>query len=115
MKTKMTAQKGPLHGIRVLELAHVMAGPVCGLMLADLGADVIKVEKMPGGDDSRRMIPPRVGDESAAFMMMNRNKRGVAINLKDGGGRDVLRRLVEEADVLIENYRHDTMEKLGLG
>ncbi len=115
MKTKMTVQKGPLHGIRVLELAHIMAGPVCGLMLADLGADVIKVEKMPGGDDSRRMIPPRVGDESAAFMMMNRNKRGVAINLKDEGGRDVLRRLVEEADVLIENYRHDTMEKLGLG
>ena len=75
-------QRGPLQGVRVLELAHIMAGPVCGLMLADLGADVIKVEKMPGGDDTLRMIPPKVGEESAAFMMMNRNKRGIAVNLK---------------------------------
>ena len=100
---------------RVLELAHIMAGPVCGLMLADLGADVIKVEKMPGGDDTRRMIPPKVGEESAAFMMMNRNKRGIAVNLKQEQGKEILRKLVAEADVLIENYRHDTMKKLGLG
>ena len=60
------ARKGPLAGLKVIELAHVMAGPVCGLMLADMGADVIKVEKAPGGDDSRRMVPPRIGDESAA-------------------------------------------------
>ena len=106
---------GPLQGVRVLELAHIMAGPVCGLMLADLGADVIKVEKMPGGDDTRRMIPPKVGEESAAFMMMNRNKRGVAVNLKQEQGKEILRKLVAEADVLIENYRHDTMKKLGLG
>ena len=92
-----------------------MAGPVCGLMLADLGADVIKVEKMPGGDDTRRMIPPKVGEESAAFMMMNRNKRGIAVNLKQEQGKEILRKLVAEADVLIENYRHDTMKKLGLG
>ena len=115
LESDFLKQKGPLQGVRVLELAHIMAGPVCGLMLADLGADVIKVEKMPGGDDTRRMIPPKVGEESAAFMMMNRNKRGIAINLKQEQGKEILRKLVAEADVLIENYRHDTMKKLGLG
>ena len=78
---------GPLQGVKVVELAHVMAGPVCGLMLADMGADVIKVEKMPGGDDTRRSVPPDIDGESAAFMMMNRNKRGIAVNLKDEKGK----------------------------
>ena len=115
LESDFPKQRGPLQGVRVLELAHIMAGPVCGLMLADLGADVIKVEKMPGGDDTRRMIPPKVGEESAAFMMMNRNKRGIAVNLKQEQGKEILRKLVTEADVLIENYRHDIMKKLGLG
>ncbi len=106
---------GPLAGLKVVELAHIMAGPVCGLMLADLGADVVKVEKMPGGDDTRRMVPPKVGSESAAFLMMNRNKRGIAVNLKTSGGVEVLRRLLRDADVLIENHRRGTMERLGLG
>jgi crotonobetainyl-CoA:carnitine CoA-transferase CaiB-like acyl-CoA transferase len=106
---------GPLAGVKVVELAHIMAGPVCGLMLADLGADVIKVEKIPGGDDTRRMVPPRIGDESAAFMMMNRNKRGIAVDLKKPEGVEVLRHLLREADVLIENHRRGTMERLGLG
>jgi len=75
---------GPLAGMKVIELAHIMAGPVCGLMLADMGADVIKVEK-PDGDDSRRFVPPAMMGESAAYMMMNRNKRGVALNLKARG------------------------------
>ncbi len=105
---------GPLAGVRVLELAHIMAGPVCGLMLADMGADVIKVEKANGGDDTRRFLPPQINGESAAFMMMNRNKRGIAIDLKHKSGREVLLRLVKDADILIENYRHDTMQKLGL-
>lgn len=109
------ARKGPLAGLKVIELAHVMAGPVCGLMLADMGADVIKVEKAPGGDDSRRMVPPRIGDESAAYLMVNRNKRGIIIDLKTEDGKAVLRRMLESADVLIENYRTGTMEKLGLG
>ena len=91
-----------------------MAGPVCGLMLADLGADVIKVEKLPGGDD-RRMVPPDLDGEAAAFMMMNRNKRGIAIDLKQDAGQEMLRRLLARADVVIENYRKGTMEKLGLG
>ncbi len=101
--------------MRVIELAHIMAGPVCGLMLADLGADVIKVEKSSGGDDSRRFLPPEINGEPAAFMMMNRNKRGIALDLKSEEGKEVLMRLVEDADVLIENYRRDTMDKLGLG
>jgi len=106
---------GPLKGMRVIELAHIMAGPACGLMLADMGADVIKVEKIGTGDDSRRFLPPDIQGESAAFMMMNRNKRGIALDLKHADGKAVLLRLLENTDVLIENYRHDTMERLGLG
>jgi crotonobetainyl-CoA:carnitine CoA-transferase CaiB-like acyl-CoA transferase len=101
--------------MRVLELAHIMAGPACGLMLADMGADVVKVEKAQGGDDTRRFLPPDIKGESAAFMMMNRNKRAIALDLKAETGKSVLLRLVERADCLIENYRHDTMAKLGLG
>ena len=106
---------GPLAGIKVIELAHIMAGPVCGLMLADMGADVIKVEKLPDGDDTRRMTPPTLAGESAAFMIMNRNKRGTCINLKKAGGKAVLEKLLASADVVIENYRPGTMERLGLG
>ena len=94
----MTQKTGPLKGMRVIELAHIMAGPVCGLMLADMGADVIKVEK-PAGDDSRRFVPPEIEGESAAYMMMNRNKRAIALDLKTEAGRQVLRTLVERADV----------------
>lgn len=112
----MTQEKfGPLAGMKVVELAHIMAGPVCGLMLADLGADVIKVEKIPGGDDSRRFLPPDMDGESAAYLMMNRNKRGIALNLKTEGGKRVLKKLLTDADAVTENYRHDTMDKLGLG
>ena len=106
---------GPLAGIKVIELAHIMAGPVCGLMLADMGADVIKVEKLPDGDDTRRMLPPAIAGESAAFMILNRNKRGTCINLKKPGGKAVLEKLLASADVVIENYRPGTMERLGLG
>ena len=108
-------QKGPLRGLKVLDLSHVMAGPVCGLMLADMGADVVKVERLPGGDDMRRSLPPAIDGEAAAFMMMNRNKRGLALDLKREAGKAVLRRLVAAADVLIENYRHDTLARLGVG
>ena len=111
----MTDRKGPLAGIKVVELAHIMAGPVCGLMLADLGADVVKVEKVPGGDDSRRFLPPDIDGESAAFMIMNRNKRGIALNLKNEDGKAVLREMLRTADVVTENYRAGTMERLGFG
>jgi crotonobetainyl-CoA:carnitine CoA-transferase CaiB-like acyl-CoA transferase len=106
---------GPLAGMKVIELAHIMSGPVCGMMLADMGAEVIKVEKMPGGDDCRRFAPILASGESASFMMVNRGKRGIALNLKTGGGRAVLRRLLADADVVTENYRRGTMEKLGMG
>jgi crotonobetainyl-CoA:carnitine CoA-transferase CaiB-like acyl-CoA transferase len=108
-------RRGPLEGMRVLELAQIMSGPTAGIMLADLGADVIKVEKLPGGDDSRGYIDPRVNGVSAPFLMMNRNKRGLALNLKLPRGREVLLRLVRGADVLLENFRTGTLEKLGLG
>ena len=112
----MTSEpSGPLTGVRVLEIAQVVAGPTCGYMLADLGADVIKVERVPGGDDTRRMTPPEIDGESAAFLMLNRNKRGIALNLKSEGGREVLMRLVGTSDVVIENFRKGAMERLGLG
>jgi len=105
---------GPLAGLKVIELAHIMAGPVCGQFLADMGADVIKIEKIPGGDDTRRMLPPQVDDQSAAFMILNRNKRGGAINLKSQAGKAVLKKMLKSADVVIENYRVGTMERLGM-
>jgi crotonobetainyl-CoA:carnitine CoA-transferase CaiB-like acyl-CoA transferase len=106
---------GPLAGVKVLELAQIMAGPTCGMLLADLGADVVKVERIPGGDDTRTMDRPKVNGESAAFMAMNRNKRGIAFNLKLPAAQEALKRMVGQADVLTENYRKGTMEKLGLG
>ena len=107
--------RGPLSGVKVIDLSHVMAGPACTLLLADMGADVVKVEKIPGGDDAHRMLPPAIGDESAAFLMMNRNKRGMAVDLKTEAGRKALLRVLEDADVLVENYRRGTMERMGLG
>jgi crotonobetainyl-CoA:carnitine CoA-transferase CaiB-like acyl-CoA transferase len=108
-------EKGPLSGLKVIDLSHVMAGPACSMLLADMGADVIKVEKLPGGEDARRMVPPAISGESAAFLIMNRNKRGIALDLKTEAGRKVLSRLLRDADVLIENYRRGTMERMGFG
>ncbi|GAC1496523.1 MAG: CoA transferase [Bradyrhizobium sp.] len=106
---------GPLAGLKVIDLTHVMAGPTCTLMLADMGAEVIKVEKIPAGDDTRYMLPPKVGTEAAAFLMMNRNKKGIALDLKKPGGAKVLRRLIASADVLVENFGPDVMDRLGFG
>src|SRR3982075_587901 len=106
---------GPLSGLKVVDLTHVMAGPTCTLMLADMGAEVIKIEKIPAGDDTRYMIPPKIGDEAASFLMMNRNKKGIALDLKTPGGAKVLRRLIASADVLVENFGPDVMDRLGFG
>lgn len=106
---------GPLAGMRVIDLSQIMAGPTCSMLLADMGADVIKVEKLPGGDDSRAYREPRVNQVSAPFMIMNRNKRGIAVNLKLTQGRAILLRMLEDADVLLENFRGGALEKLGLG
>ncbi len=108
-------QPGALGGIRVIELAHVMAGPVCGRMLADMGADVVKVEPPDAGDPTRAFAPPEAGGSAAAFVMMNRNKRGAVVDLKTEGGRGVARRMLERCDVVIENFRKGVMEEFALG
>jgi len=106
---------GPIHGIKVLEIAQIMAGPSCGLLLADLGAEVVKIEKIPDGDDTRRFTPPDVNGEAAAFMTMNRNKKGFALDLKSNDGKEVFKKMVKKADVIVENFRKGTLEKLGIG
>ena len=104
-----------LKGIRVLEMSQIMAGPTCGLLLADLGAEVIKIEKTPAGDDTRNFLPPEINGEAAAFMMMNRNKKGIALNLKDKDGIKIFKEMVKNSDVVLENFRKGTLEKLGIG
>ena len=103
----------PLHGIRVLDLSRVLAGPYCTMVLGDLGADVIKVEP-PEGDETRGWGPPFAGGESAYYLCVNRNKRGIVINLKTDEGKKVLRDLALQSDVLVENFRPGTLEKFGL-
>lgn len=105
----------PLAGVRVLEVAQIMAGPTCGLMLADLGAEVIKVEKFPGGDDARQYQKPGDSDLPPSFCMINRGKRSLALDFRHPLGRDALRRLARQADVVTENYRVGYMDRLGLG
>ena len=106
---------GPLDGIRVLDLTRVLAGPYCTMFLGDLGAEVVKVEQPGVGDDTRGWGPPFTGGESAYFLCVNRNKKSVTIDFKSKEGVALLRRLAERADVLIENFRPGTMERLGLG
>src|SRR5882724_9757212 len=108
-------KNGPLDGIRVLDLTRVLAGPYCTMFLGDLGAEVVKVEQPGVGDDTRGWGPPFTGGESAYFLCVNRNKKSVTIDLKSKEGVALLRRLAERADVLIENFRPGTMERLGLG
>jgi crotonobetainyl-CoA:carnitine CoA-transferase CaiB-like acyl-CoA transferase len=104
----------PLKGIRVLDLTRVLAGPYCAMLLADMGADVIKIEEPGKGDDTRGW-PPFAGGESTYFMSVNRNKKSVTLNLKAPEGRELLKKLAKKSDVLLENFRAGTMEKLGLG
>ena len=107
--------KSALAGVRVIDLTRALAGPYCTMMLGDLGADVIKVERPGRGDDSRAWGPPFVGGESAYFVCANRNKRSVTLDLGSEMGRDAIRRLAGVADVVVENYRTGSLEKLGLG
>lgn len=103
-----------LDGVKVLDLSRVLAGPYCGMMLADMGADVIKVELPGKGDDARRNAPI-VDGKSAYYMNLNRNKRGITLNLKSEEGKHILRELIKDTDILIENYRPGVMNRLGLG
>lgn len=105
----------PLDGILVLDLTRVLSGPYCTMMLGDLGARVIKIEQPGKGDDTRGWGPPFVKGESAYFMSVNRNKESVTLNFKDPDGRALLERLIAKADVLVENFRPGTLDKLGLG
>ena len=105
---------GPFAGVLVVDLTRVLAGPYCTMMLAELGARVIKVENPDGGDDSRRFSPFH-GDKSAYFWSLNRGKESIALNLKDDTDRTLLLNMVRRADVLVENYRPGTLERLGLG
>jgi crotonobetainyl-CoA:carnitine CoA-transferase CaiB-like acyl-CoA transferase len=109
----------PLAGVKVLELSQIMAGPTCGLLLSDMGADVIKIEKWPGGDDARGYSKASDGSGpgamAASFMMINRGKRSLAVDIRTLGGQAVVKRLVQNADVLTENFRSGTLEKQGLG
>lgn len=111
MNRKMTK---PLQGIRVLDLGHVLAMPTCTMQLADLGAEVIKIERPGTGDDSRH-FGPFVKGESAYFMSINRNKKSMTLDLKKEEGKTLFKQLVSKSDVVTENFRPNTMEKLGLG
>lgn len=105
----------PLDGVKVLDLSRTLAGPFCTMMLGDMGADVIKVEQPGSGDESRRFTPPSWNDESCYYLSSNRNKRSITIDLKSTEGKAIIMKLVQDADILVENFRTGTMEKLGLG
>jgi crotonobetainyl-CoA:carnitine CoA-transferase CaiB-like acyl-CoA transferase len=105
----------PLEGVRVLDLSRVLAGPYATMVLADLGADVVKVEHPERGDDTRQWGPPFVGGESAYFLSVNRNKRSIGVHLKEPGDLENVKRLAAGADVLIENMKRGALEKFGLG
>jgi len=110
-----TATPGALDGLTVLDLTRVLSGPYCTMMLADMGARVIKIEQPGRGDDTRAWGPPFQSGESAYFMSINRNKESVTLNLKHPDGRRVLDALIEQSDVLVENFRPGTLDRMGLG
>lgn len=106
---------GPLSGVRVLDLSRVLSGPYCSMLLADMGAEVIKIERPEKGDDTREWGPPFLEGEAAYYLSVNRNKKSVTVNLKHGKGREIVLELARRSDVLLENFRPGTMEELGLG
>src|SRR5215216_5026607 len=105
----------PLAGIRVIDLTRVMTGPYCTMMLGDLGADVIKIELPGRGDDTRHWGPPFVGGEAVYYLSVNRNKRSIALDLKNDAAKEALWRLIDGADVLVENFSPGTLDRLGFG
>jgi crotonobetainyl-CoA:carnitine CoA-transferase CaiB-like acyl-CoA transferase len=111
----MTETFQPLQGIRVLDFSRILAGPYCTMVLGDMGAEVIKVERPGIGDETRAWGPPFVGGESAYFLCVNRNKKSITVDLSTSDGQTIIRELAARCDVLVENFRPGTMEKLGLG
>jgi len=107
--------EGALHGIKIIDLSRVLAGPFCTMILGDLGAEVIKVENIGNGDDTRGWGPPFVEGESAYFLCANRNKESFTLNLKSEMGKDILKKLVSHADIVVQNFKPGTLERMGLG
>ena len=112
--TQNSESRGPLDSVRVIDLSRILAGPFCAMNLGDLGAEVIKVEQPGKGDDTRSWGPPFVGGESAYFLGVNRNKRGITLNLKHPRGRELLKSLLRSADVVVENFKSGTLESWGI-
>ena len=104
-----------LAGVKVLDLTQIMAGPYCAMTLGDMGADVVKVEKPNGGDDARRMGPPFINGESAAFLGINRNKRSIVVDMRTDDGREIVQNLARRSDILLQNFRPGSLERMGLG
>ena len=104
-----------LAGVKVLDLTQIMAGPYCAMTLGDMGADVVKVEKPNGGDDARRMGPPFINGESAAFLGINRNKRSIVVDIRTDDGREIVQNLARRSDILLQNFRPGSLERMGLG
>ena len=113
----MNTGYGPLNGVRIIDFTHVMAGPTCALMLADMGADVIKIERAPFEADEARNAedPYDINGVSATYMILNRNKRTLPLDLKTSVGIGIARRLLDDADVVVENFRPGVLDRLGLG
>ena len=107
-------KNGPLSGIRVLDLSRILAGPFCTMNLGDMGAEIIKIEQPGKGDDTRSWGPPFAGSEAAYFLGINRNKKSVTLNLKSDEGIKILKKLLKNSDVLIENFKFGTMDKYGI-
>ena len=105
----------PLDGILVLDLSRILAGPYCSMLLSDFGADIIKIENPDKGDDTRAYGPPFVDGESVYFMSINRGKKSLTLNLKSPEGREILTKLIQRSDVLLENFRRDFLQRLGFG
>jgi len=113
MSSKEMENRGPLNGIRVIDLTRILAGPFCTMNLGDMGAEVIKIEEPRSGDDTRSWGPPFVGEQTAYFLAINRNKKSVTLNLKDTRAKNILGDLLRGADVMIENFKSGTLERWG--
>jgi formyl-CoA transferase len=105
----------PLEGLRVVDLTRVLSGPYCTMQLGDMGAEVIKIEQPGRGDDTRAFAPPYQGDQAAYFLSINRNKKSVTLDMKSAAGKEVLWRLIDKSDILVENFRPGAMDRLGFG
>ena len=114
MNDQQREASGPLAGIRVLDLSRVLAGPYCTMILGDLGADVIKVERPGTGDDTRAWGPPWAGTESAYYLSTNRNKRSLTLDLKQPEAQEIIRDLAKQSDVVVENFRPGSLERMGM-